>query len=124
MAVALGLGIGAGPAVSFADGSAAPTATVSDAIVGFTFVVGYASLSAPDQMLRIRTGDTVEWTNLDPISHSISFEALPGKGLYLKRPGDKGAVTFDRAGYYTYRCAEHPEFPGMKGLVFVTDSSS
>ena len=30
-------------------------------------------------------------------------------------------MTFTQAGYYTYRCAEHPEFPGMKGLVFVTD---
>jgi plastocyanin len=119
VAVALSLGLVVGPSASAAP-TAAPT-TVSDAIVGFTFVVGYASLSAPEQTLRIRPGDTVEWTNLDPISHSISFDALPGKGLYLKQPGDKGAVTFDQAGYYIYRCAEHPEFPGMEGLVFVAD---
>jgi plastocyanin len=83
-------------------------------------VVGWASLNAPEQMVRIRTGDTMEWTNLDPISHSVAFDAMP-QALYLKQPGDKGSVTFTQAGYYTYRCAEHPEFPGMKGLVFVTD---
>jgi plastocyanin len=120
--VALGLGLVAGlgattvPPASAASGPA----TVSDVIVGFTFVVGSATLNAPDQPLRIHTGDTVEWTNLDPISHSVAFDAMP-TALYLKKPGDKGSVTFTEAGYYTYRCAEHPEFPGMKGLVFVTD---
>ena len=45
-----------------------------------------------------------------------------GFGLAVeKQPGDKAQVTFTEAGYYTYRCNEHPEFPGMKGLVFVTD---
>jgi len=98
---------------------AAPT-TYQDVVVGFTFVVGSASLNAPGQMLRIRTGDTVEWTNLDPVSHSVAFDVMPTT-LYLKNPGDKASVTFIEAGYYTYRCNEHPQAPGMKGLVFVTD---
>lgn len=118
LAVALGLGIGLVGAPAASAGPSA--ATVSDAIVGFTFVVGSTTMNAPDQMLRIHTGDTVEWTNLDPVSHSVAFEALPTT-LYLKKPGDKGSVTFTQAGYYVYRCNEHPEFPGMKGLVFVTD---
>ena len=122
VAVALGLGLWAAPGASAAPPPqpAATPATVSDVIVGFTFVVGSASLNVPGQILRIHTGDTVEWTNLDPVSHSVAFDAVP-KALYLKQPGDKGSVTFTEAGYYTYRCAEHPEFPGMFGLVFVTD---
>jgi plastocyanin len=121
--VALVLGLVAGSGATTAPPvSAEPApATVSDVIVGFTFVVGWASLNAPDESMRIRTGDTVEWTNLDPISHSVAFEAMP-EALYLKKPGDKGSITFTQAGYYIYRCNEHPEFPGMKGLVFVTDS--
>ena len=116
LAVALGVALWAAPGAS-----AAPApATVSDVVVGFTFVLGSASLNAPGQMLRIHTGDTVEWTNLDPVSHSVAFDAMP-EALYLKKPGDKGSVTFTQAGYYTYRCAEHPEPPGMYGLVFVTD---
>lgn len=116
---ALGLAVAAALLMPAAPASAAP-ATYSDVVVGFTFVVGSASLNAPGQMLRIRTGDTVEWTNLDPVSHSVAFDVMPTT-LYLKQPGDKAQVTFTEAGYYTYRCNEHPEFPGMKGLVFVTD---
>ena len=115
---ALLLGVLAGPAAS-ASTPAAGT-TVSDVVVGFTFVVGYATLNAPGQSVRIHTGDTVEWTNLDPVSHSVSFDAM-SKVLYLKKPGDKASVTFTQAGYYLYRCVEHPQPPGMKGLVFVTD---
>ncbi|MCA1843332.1 MAG: hypothetical protein LC792_09115 [Actinobacteria bacterium] len=65
VAVALGLAtLVAGPGVA----QAAPPAgtTVSDVVVGFTFVVGYAALNAPDQAVRLHPGDTVEWTNLDP----------------------------------------------------------
>jgi plastocyanin len=135
VAGALGLGLLAGPGAppvpgwavsgwapsgSAVPGGRAAPATVADPIVGFTFVVGWASLNAPEQMLRIRPGDTVEWTNLDPISHSVAFDAMP-QALYLKQPGDKGSITFTAPGYYTYRCAEHPEFPGMYGLVFVSD---
>jgi plastocyanin len=124
--VALGVGLLAVPGaitVPPASASAASgAATVSDVIVGFTFVLGSASLNVPDQPLRIRAGDTVEWTNLDPISHSVAFDAMPDS-LYLKKPGDKGSVRFTQAGYFTYRCNEHPEFPGMKGLVFVSDDA-
>ena len=116
---AVGVGVAAALLMPAAPASAAP-ATYSDVVVGFTFVVGSASLNAPGQMLRIRTGDTVEWTNLDPVSHSIAFDALP-MTLYVKNPGDKASLTFTQAGYYTYRCNEHPQAPGMKGLVFVTD---
>jgi len=94
--------------------------TISDVVVGFTFVLGSASLNVPGQILRVRTGDTVRWTNLDPVSHSVAFDVMPTT-LYLKNPGDTASLTFTEAGYYTYRCNEHPQAPGMKGLVFVTD---
>jgi plastocyanin len=116
VAGALVLGLWPGPGASAAP---APV-TVSDVVVGFTFVVGYATLNAPEQAVRLHPGDTVEWTNLDPVAHSITFEAMPTT-LYLKKPGDKAAMTFDRSGYYLYRCVEHPQAPGMTGLVFVGD---
>ncbi len=126
-ALVAGLLVGPGAsAVSGAErtGAASPAAatgtTVSDVVVGFTFVVGYASLNAPGQTLRLHPGDTVEWTNLDPVAHSITFEVMPTV-LYLKQPGDKASMTFTQPGYYLYRCVEHPNAPGMTGLVFVTD---
>jgi plastocyanin len=118
-ATVLALAVAAATLLRASPASAAPT-TYQDVVIGFTFVVGSASLNAPGQMLRIRTGDTVEWTNLDPVSHSVAFDVMPTT-LYLKNPGDKAHVTFTEAGYYTYRCNEHPNAPGMKGLVFVTD---
>ncbi|HEV3362602.1 MAG TPA: plastocyanin/azurin family copper-binding protein [Acidimicrobiia bacterium] len=118
VAGALVLSLMAAPSVSAAPAST----TLSDVVVGFTFVVGYASLNAPDQALRLRPGDTVEWTNLDPVAHSITFEAMPTV-LYLKRPGDKASMTFTQAGYYVYTCVEHPQAPGMTGLVFVADDT-
>lgn len=121
VAGALALGLSAGPGASAAPAvKPAAGATVEDVVVGFTFVLGAASLNAPDQALRIHPGDTVEWTNLDPVSHSIAFDAMPNV-LYLQKPGDKASMTFDQAGFYRYRCPEHPEPPGMEGLVFVTD---
>jgi plastocyanin len=114
--VAALIALPAAPPAAAADGHE----TFSDVVVGFTFVLGSASLNAPGQPLRIHTGDTVEWTNLDPVSHSVAFDVMP-QTLYLKKPGDKASMTFTQAGYYTYRCNEHPQAPGMKGLVFVTD---
>lgn len=116
-----GPGISAAPAVPAGASGSQPVAgaTISDVVVGFTFVLGSASLNAPGQALRIRPGDTVEWTNLDPVGHSISFEAM-SKVLYLKQPGDKASMTFTEAGFYRYSCPEHPEPPGMQGLVFVS----
>ena len=113
VATALAFGLMAGP-------SASAGTTVQDVVVGFTFVVGYASLNAPGQAVRLHPGDTVEWTNLDPVAHSITFEAM-STTLYLKKPGDKTSMTFTQAGYYLYRCVEHPQAPGMTGLVFVAD---
>ena len=119
VAAALGLSLVLGPGASAAPALAAPgPVTVSDVVVGFTFVVGYATLNAPDQAVRLHAGDTVEWTNLDPVAHSVSFEAMPTV-LYLKKPGDKASMTFTQPGYYLYRCVEHPQAPGMTGLVFV-----
>ena len=117
------LGLTAGPGASAAPAATRTAgATVEDVVVGFTFVLGSASFNAPDQALRIRPGDTVEWTNLDPVAHSIAFDAVP-EVLYLKKPGDKASMTFTQPGFYRYRCPEHPEPPGMQGLVFVTDDA-
>ncbi|HLF40033.1 MAG TPA: plastocyanin/azurin family copper-binding protein [Acidimicrobiia bacterium] len=95
---------------------------VDDVIVGLTFVAGSASLNAPGQPLRIRTGDTVVWTNLDVMSHDIAFHALPFSA-YLRQPGDSAELTFGQPGHFTYQCNQHPEFPGMHGLVYVSDAA-
>ena len=115
-AVALAVILGAGvTAPAPGAGAAEPGRRVPDVIVGFTFLGGAASLNAPGQPLRVRTGDTVVWTNLDPMSHDVSFDALP-YSAYLRSPGDSAELTFTSPGYFTYHCNQHPELPGMRGL--------
>jgi plastocyanin len=95
---------------------------VHDAIAGFTFLAGSASLNTPGQPFHVRTGDTVFWTNLDPVSHDVAFDSIDF-AAYLKSPGNTAQFTFSTPGYFTYRCNQHPEFPGMQGLVFVSDDA-
>lgn len=116
-ALGLTLAVAAGGA-----GAAEPGRRVQDVILGFTFLGGAASLNAPGQPLKVRTGDTVVWTNLDPMSHDVSFDALPFS-TYLRSPGESAELTFTQPGYFTYHCNQHPEFPGMRGLVFVSDAA-
>jgi len=96
--------------------------TVPDVIVGFTFLRGAVTLNTPGQPFQIRTGDTVTWTNLDAASHDVTFDVLP-VSFYLRQPGESAQLTFHHSGYFTYRCVQHPEFPGMRGLVIVSDSA-
>jgi plastocyanin len=119
--VVLALAVAFGPPGALAQ-PAATGRVVPDAIVGFTFVQGAATLNTPGQPFRIRTGDTVRWTNLDAASHDVTFDALP-HSFYLRQTGESAELTFDRPGHFTYSCVQHPEFPGMRGLVYVSDSA-
>jgi hypothetical protein len=117
LALALALGPVAAPPAAEEGGR-----HVHDAIAGFTFLQGSASLNAPGQPFHVRTGDTVFWTNLDPVSHDVAFDSVEFSA-YLKSPGDTAQFTFTTPGHFTYRCNQHPEFPGMQGLVFVSDEA-
>lgn len=63
----------------------------------------------------IAAGQTVRWTNADPVDHSVTFESgvtsselIPVNGTFW--------VRFDRPGTYSYHCTPHPF---MKGVVVV-----
>ncbi len=108
-------------------GSAAPrpSVTIDDTIVGNTFTVGYAELSAPMQPFHIQAGDTVRWTNLDTASHDVtsddSFCGANGCKPFTAYLGNGAMVsfTFAQPGYYLFHCNQHPEVRGMYGLVYV-----
>lgn len=60
-------------------------------------------------------GQTVRWTNTDPVEHTITFDGaepgsppIPQNGSFSHR--------FDRPGTYTYHCTPHPF---MKAVVVV-----
>lgn len=63
----------------------------------------------------IAAGQTVRWTNADPVDHSVTFESgvtsselIPVNGSFW--------VRLDRPGTYSYHCTPHPF---MKGVVVV-----
>jgi amicyanin len=61
--------------------------------------------------LTIAVGDTVTWTNLDPVAHTATSTsgAFDSGDLVLN---DSFSFTFTAAGTYDYLCTPHPEMTG------------
>ena len=67
--------------------------------------------------VRIRSGDTVRWTNQEKrTSHSVLFAAENGLESERLFPGESWKRSFAAPGSYGYRCGPHEE---MKGVVHV-----
>jgi plastocyanin len=70
--------------------------------------------------VTIRVGDTVTWTNRDPVEHT----ATATNGSFdtgLIAPDGSARIRFTRAGTYAYLCTPHPD---MRGTVVVRARSS
>lgn len=67
--------------------------------------------------IRIRPGETVAWTNADPVLHAVtSDDGLWDSGLL--ESGEGYLRRFDEPGRYPYHCTPHPQ---MKGVVVVEE---
>jgi plastocyanin len=90
-----------------ATGPAQPAAGKAVSVANFAFVP--ASLS-------VQSGDTVTWTNMDDISHTVSADNDAfDSGVFGK--GRTFQLTAGAPGTYTYFCQIHPF---MKGTLTVT----
>jgi len=90
-----------------ATGPTPPAAGKAVAVANFAFVP--ASLS-------VQSGDTVTWTNMDDISHTVSADNDAfDSGVFSK--GMTFQLTAGAPGTYTYFCRIHPF---MKGTLTVT----
>lgn len=74
--------------------------------------------------VNIRAGDTVEWTNPELITHTVTFDAPLPEGVKPFGSGDieqDGTFkhTFTVKGEYKYACKHHKNL-GMTGTVVVT----
>jgi amicyanin len=66
----------------------------------------------PDQV-TIKKGDTVTWTNTDPVSHDVKFKDSESPEL---KKGETYSRKFNEASTFDYLCDIHPY---MKGKVIV-----
>jgi plastocyanin len=77
-------------------------------------------------ILRIRSGDTVTFTNRDEVDHTVTGAGVRSGGASLfgsfepLAPNDTYAHRFDASGVYLYYCAFHP---GMVGAIVVGDGN-
>jgi amicyanin len=67
--------------------------------------------------LHVTVGTTVEWTNRDPLPHTVTADDKSfDSGLI--QPGKVYRHTFTRAGTFNFHCTPHPF---MKGVVVVRE---
>lgn len=106
------------PALGLALGSllllAVPT------VAGADRDVRIADFAYAPATVTIRVGDTVTWTNRDPVEHT----ATATNGSFdtgMIAPDGSARIRFTRAGTYAYLCTPHPD---MRGTVVVRARSS
>ncbi len=69
--------------------------------------VAIADISFAPDALEVAVGDTVTWTNEDPVPHTVTAD----DGAFDSGNLDQGGSfdqTFDEAGEFTYHCEVHP----------------
>jgi plastocyanin len=81
---------------------AAPAPAAAVTIGNFTF---------KNQLLTVKPGTVVTWTNADDIPHTV----VSKDGLFKSKvldSGDKFSFTFAKAGQFGYFCSLHPHMTG------------
>jgi plastocyanin len=114
LSLILTLGLALVPAVA---PSAAPAARVAEAATNSVDIKGFAF---SPQVLTVKVGDTVTWTNSDSVQHTVTSTTPAGvfdSGTLAT--GKTYSFTFTKAGKFDYQCAIHPT---MTGTIMVTDT--
>lgn len=62
--------------------------------------------------VRIRAGQSVEWTNRDPVVHTVTGDDASWGSGFLNE-GDRFVHRFDRPGRYPYHCGPHPQMTAV-----------
>ena len=81
---------------------AAPPPAAAVQIANFTFKA---------QVLTVKPGTTVTWTNADDIPHTVTSTTGLFKSKVLDS-GDKFSFTFAKPGQFGYFCSLHPHMTG------------
>ena len=85
-----------------------------------TVNVSISDFAFSPQVINIRKGDSIIWTNQDLAPHTITSDSSSAFKFSSSNlnTGEKYQLTFDSAGTFGYYCAVHPS---MKAQVIVSE---
>ncbi len=72
-------------------------------------------------VIRVQPGQSVTWTNKDPMEHTVTGAVYGWGSADVLAPGKSAQFTFKASGVYPYFCMLHP---AMVGAVVVGDGTS
>jgi plastocyanin len=75
--------------------------------------VSIVNYSFSPETVTISTGETVKWTNMESVNHTVTGASFESKTL---AQGGSYEFLFTEPGTYEYHCSIHPS---MKGIVIV-----
>lgn len=85
-------------------GTSAAKPVVADAVTIHNFAFG-------PQIVTVKPGVTVHWTNRDSEAHTVTSDAGAFNSSVLQ-PGASFSFTFTKPGTYSYHCSIHPFMTG------------
>lgn len=83
-----------------------------------TWTVEIAGMRFEPDTLTVDRGDTIVWTNDDPVAHTVTSVAAKGFDSRTIDPGGSWTYRAAARGRYPYACAFHPT---MRATVVVKD---
>ena len=81
-----------------------------------SYTVNISGFRFSPQILTIKIGDSVAWTNADSASHTVTSDSGSELDSNYLSNGEIYSHTFTQIGEFDYHCAPHPY---MKGTVIV-----
>ncbi|HEV3070255.1 MAG TPA: plastocyanin/azurin family copper-binding protein [Solirubrobacteraceae bacterium] len=82
--------------------------------------IAYRNIAIDPDVLKVKVGSTIKWTNYDPVEHNVTSKGGPAK-FASKNFGEGGTFEFKatKAGVIHYVCTIHPTT--MNGTIEVVN---
>jgi plastocyanin len=82
--------------------------------------IAYRNIAIDPDVLKVKVGSTIKWTNYDPVEHNVTSKGGPAK-FASKNFGEGGTFEFKatKAGVIHYECTIHPTT--MNGTIEVVN---
>lgn len=97
-----------------------PPTTVTVSEVSTDNAVSISNFTFNPQIITVRVGTTVTWTNEDSVAHQIVSDTgapLTGINSPTLNNGDSFNFTFTQAGTWSYHCSIHPDMLGQVEVI-------